>query len=272
VADYRTEDQALIGLARQLSDAYGEAQTPEDRDYACEAIDDYLGEHGGDAPSAALIALLDLESTDETFPLVDRAKTLLSARGPAVVEPLLAASLGRVYDRDGQTSENALGALDSMEDADLIQGLCEVLSGPVDDDLKSAAVDGLVALGEPVAHDDCMRAALQDPDAGTWARAVLEQLGQDESYEAGLETTDDAGYDDASEDDEEVAEAEGTSADDDVAAEAAADGAGEGADGEAGPAGVAAPAIPDQAAVDQSYEAFLQRFGGQSEDGDGSRT
>jgi hypothetical protein len=289
VADYRNEDQALIGLARQLSDAYGEAPTPEDQDYAREAIDDYLDEYGGDAPSEALIALLDLESTDETFPLVDRAKTLLSARGPAVVEPLLAATLGRVYDRDGQTPENALGALDSMEDADLIQGLCEVLSGPVDDDLKSAAVDGLVALGEPVAHDDCMRAALQDPDAGTWARAVVEQLGQDGSDQAELETTDDAGYDDASEDEEEIADGEAASDDADAAAEAeadaddaggdvagvaneAADEADEGVDGEAGPAGEAAPAIPDQQAVDQSYEDFLQRFAGQRADGGGSQT
>lgn len=271
MADYVNEDQALIGLARQLSDAYGEAQTPEDRDYACAAIDDYLDEYGEDAPSAALIALLDLEFTDQTFPLVDRAKTLLSERGPAVVELLLAATLGRVYDRDGQTPENALGALGSMEAVDLIQGLCECLSSGGDDDLKGAAVDGLVALGEPVAADDGMWAALKDPVASPWARAVLEQLGQDVSYEAGLVSQDDAVEDDALEDDEDVPQVEGTSADGGDASESSADAAAE--EAAAMPAGEAAPAIPDQEAVDQSYETFLQRFDSQKEEGDsGSQT
>jgi hypothetical protein len=272
MADYGNEDQALIGLARQLSDAYGEAQTPEDQAYACESIDDYLVEHGGDAPSAALIALLDLEPTDQTFPLVDRARTLLAGRGPAVVEPLLAATLGRVYDHDGQTSQNALDALDSMEDADLIQGLCEVLSAAADGDLKGAAVDGLVALGEPVAEDDGVWAALEDPVAEPWARAVLERLGQDVSDEVGPESPDDAVDDDAPEDDEEVAEVEGASRDGDDTAYSPADDAGDGVAGVAGPAGEAAPALPDQEAVDQSYEDFLERFGSRSEDSGGSLT
>jgi hypothetical protein len=229
MGQYGNEDQSLIGMARQLADAFGEAASREDEDYACDAIGDFLGEYGADAPAAALIALLDLESTDQTFPLVDRAKTLLAERGPAVVEPLLAATLGRVYDHDGPTAENALGALDSMDEGDLIQGLDEVLSGDADDELKGVAADGLAALGEPIAHDD---------DA-----------------------------DDEPEDDEDVAEVEGANADDDAAEESAGGDAGGGA-GYAGPAGEAAPALPDQEAVDQSYEAFLHRFESQSGDVD----
>jgi len=263
MAQYRNEDQSLTGLARQLADAFGEAQTPEDEDHACEAIAGFLDEYGEDAPSAALIALLDLESTDQTFALVDRAKTLLSERGPAVVELLLAATLGRVYDRDGQTPENALGTLDSMEEIDLIQGLCEVLSGGADDDLKGVAVDGLVALGDSVAAADGVWEALKDPVAEPWARAVLEQLGQDVSYEAGIEAEDgavdeDAPGDDAPEDDPEGASIEGTAPDGGDAGSAGA------------PAGEAVPALPDREAVDQSYESFLRRFEGR-EDGGGSQ-
>ncbi len=39
---YSSEEEALMGLARQLADAFEEAQTDEDREYAADAIDDFL--------------------------------------------------------------------------------------------------------------------------------------------------------------------------------------------------------------------------------------
>ncbi|HEY5386729.1 MAG TPA: hypothetical protein VIL79_02390, partial [Thermoleophilia bacterium] len=63
LGDYRDDGEALIGLARQLADAFEEAQTPEDQEYAAGAIDDFLSEHDDHAPGEALIALLDLPMT-----------------------------------------------------------------------------------------------------------------------------------------------------------------------------------------------------------------
>jgi hypothetical protein len=98
MGSYRSEDEALIGLARQLTDAYGEASRREDQDFACDAIADFLHEYRLEAPSKALLAVLDLPLTAETYPLVDEAQTLLAGRGPAVVRLLLEAALGEVYD------------------------------------------------------------------------------------------------------------------------------------------------------------------------------
>ena len=53
-------------------------------------------------------------------------------------------------------------------------GLTEVLCGHGDDELKGAAVDGLVALGG-LAEPDLV-VTLDDPEGGDWARAALEQI------------------------------------------------------------------------------------------------
>lgn len=174
MGSYRSDDEALIGLARQLTDAYGEARTSEDQDYACESIAEFLSEFRDAAPGEALLALLDLPLTAETYPLVDEAQVALAARGPAVVELLLEAVLGEVYDPDGPAPERAAETLDQMPSGETSLGLIEVLCGHVDDDMKSAALDGLVALGG-LAEPDLV-ATLGDPEGGDWARAALEQI------------------------------------------------------------------------------------------------
>jgi hypothetical protein len=174
MGSYRSDDEALIGLARQLTDAYGEARTREDQDYACDSIAEFLSEFRDAAPGEALLALLDLPLTAETYPLVDEAQTALAARGPAAVELLLEATLGEVYDQDGPAPERAAETLDSMPSREVSLGLCDVLRGDADGQLKSAALDALAALGG-VAEPELVT-MLDDPMAGEWAAAALEQL------------------------------------------------------------------------------------------------
>ena len=180
---YRDDGEALIGLARQLADAFEEAQTPEDQKYAADAIDDFLSEHDHYAPDEALIALLDLPMTKLTWPLVDSVETTLAERGIAAVWPLLEAIDGRVYDHGGQTSARALETLGAMREADVIRGLVNVMAGAADDDLKAAAVKVLVRTGRPAVP--ALEDALRDPAARRWVedalgdiRAVREEAGE----------------------------------------------------------------------------------------------
>ncbi len=174
MGNYGSEEEALIGLARQLTDAYGEARTREDQDYACDEIAAFLAMQRLDAPSEALLAILDLPLTRETYPLVDAAQSTLAGRGPAVVELLLEAVLGEVYDPDGPAPERAAETLDLMDRREAAQGLTEVLCGRGDDELKGVAVDGLVALG--AFAEPSLAAMLDDPLGGDWAQAALEQI------------------------------------------------------------------------------------------------
>ena len=185
MGSYRNEDEAMIGLARQLTDAYGEARRREDQDFACESIAEFLSEYRTSAPSEALLAILDLPLTAETYPLVDEAQTTLADRGPAVVELLLEALLGEVYDPDGPAPERAAETLDLMDRRDAVQGLVEALCGRAGDDVKSAAVDGLVALG--AFAEPALAAALEDEDGGEWAQAALEQIRAEQVLPDGLE-------------------------------------------------------------------------------------
>ena len=168
---YKDDGEALIGLARQLADAFEEAQTPEDQDYAAEAIDDFLSEHDHYAPDEALIALLDLPMTKLTWPLVDSVEATLAERGLPAVWPLLEAIDGRVYDHGGQTPARALETLNAMREADVIRGLVNLLAGAADDDLKDAAVKVLVRTGEAAVR--ALEDALQDPAARRWAEDAL---------------------------------------------------------------------------------------------------
>jgi hypothetical protein len=168
---YKDDGEALIGLARQLADAFEEAQTSADREYAAEAIDDYLSECDHYAPDEALIALLALPMTKLTWPLVDSVEATLAERGLPAVWPLLEAIDGRVYDRGGQTPARALETLGAMREADVVRGLVEVMAGAADDDLKAAAVKLLVGTGRPAVP--ALENALQDPVARRWAEDAL---------------------------------------------------------------------------------------------------
>ena len=307
MGSYRNEDEALIGLARQLTDAYGEARRREDQDFACDSISEFLSEYRGSAPSQALLALLDLPLTAETYPLVDEAQTELAARGPAVVELLLEAVLGEVYDPDGPAPERAAEILDMMDRRDAAQGLVEVLCGRAGDDVKGAAVDGLAALG--TFAEPALAATLDDPRGGEWAEAALSQIRyarehggaadadgapEDEEFRSGLrslqeslsswlgagpytdteEAEDDADEDDARGDDGEASDED----DEDREAERAGDGDAAGSDETAGDASAqetagdagadpATPAGPDQQAVDDAYDEFLRRYRQESGEG-----
>jgi len=288
MGSYRSDDEALIGLARQLTDAYGEARTREDQDYACESIDEFLSEFKRSAPSEALLALLDLPLTAETYPLVDEVQVALASRGPGVVELLLEAVLGDVYDPDGPAPERAAETLDQMDPRDASLGLTQVLCGRGDDQLKGAAVDGLVALGG-LAEPDLV-STLDDVRGGDWAQAALEQIRYAQEHPGAEDEAADAGEDD----DADVGEDEETAAGEDDAvggddvwepdAEAAGDGDGDAtgdaaADPSGCPEGLAdadqsaspqhpAPGAPgslpgsgpDLGLVDDAYEDFLRRF------------
>jgi hypothetical protein len=280
MGQYRDEDEGLIGLARQLTDAYGEARTRDDQDYACDEIAAFLAERRLDAPSEALLAILDLPLTAETFPLVDEAQSTLAHRGPSVVERLLSAALGDVYDQDGSAPERAAETLDRMDRREAAQGLTEVLCGGGDDELKGAAVDALVALG--AFAEPSLASIIDDPSGGEWAQAALEEIRYGRAH-PDEPWNDDAG----SEADEEALDADA-----DAEAEEDSDGGETGADEpEAGgaktiadapnvtPAGPrepappatseASPRLPDQTVVDGSYEDFLRRFEQEAGDGPG---
>jgi hypothetical protein len=168
---YSSEEEALVGLARQLADAFEEARTEEDREYAADAIDNFLSDHDHYAPTEALIALLDVPLTKQTWPLVDSVEATLIERGTEVVEELLDASRGHVYDLDGPVPERALETLRGLSDTKLVRGLVRILAGRADDDLKQAAVDQLVAVGEPAVA--VLEAALYDVTTRPWVEDAL---------------------------------------------------------------------------------------------------
>ena len=168
---YKDEGEALIGLARQLADAFEEAQTPEDQEYAADAIDDFLSDHDHYAPDDALIALLDLPMSRLTWPLIDSVEATLADRGVSAVWALLEAIDGRVYDHGGQTPARALETLGAMREASVIRGLVSVMAGAADNDLKAAAVKVLVKVGEPAVP--ALEDALRDPAARRWVEDAL---------------------------------------------------------------------------------------------------
>ena len=174
MARYRNEEEALIGLARQLADACREAASDEDEEYAADAINDFLRDNDEHAPAEALIALLDLPMGKRTWPLTDSVEETLIGRGWEVVEPLLAATQGRVYDLAGPVPQRARETLAGLSVARLIFGLVDVLRGKADDDLKRAAVARLVALGDTA--EPALLEALDHPVAHRWAQDALGDL------------------------------------------------------------------------------------------------
>jgi hypothetical protein len=282
---YRSEDEALIGLARQLADAYGEARTIEDQDFACEAIAEFLAEYRSMAPSAALLAILGLPLTAETYPLVDEVQTTLADRGPAAVRVLLGAAQGEVYDPDGPAPERAAETLDLMDRRDVVKGMVDVLCSRAGGDVKGAAVDGLVATG--AFAEPALAAALDDGEGGDWAQAALEQIRYHaavrpeglEEYAAGEGTVpDDAGslLESDGTKDERPAAGDGHSGETDRAniardaPEQGADAPGAGSVDESSAVNEADPAAadgPDKQTVDDAFEEFLRRYHQESDEG-----
>ena len=158
MGSYRNEDEALIGLARQLTDAYGEARTREDQDYACDSIAEFLSEYRASAPSEALLAILDLPLTAETYPLVDEAQIALAvarprrrraaARGGARRRLRPGRAGARARRRDARPDGPGRGRRSASS-------RCCAAAATT---LKGAAVDGLVALGR-LAEPDLVASA-----------------------------------------------------------------------------------------------------------------
>jgi hypothetical protein len=250
MGSYRSDDEALIGLARQLTDAYGEARTREDQDYACDAIAQFLAEFRDAAPGEALLALLDLPLTAETYPLVDEAQAALARRGPAVVGLLLEAVLGEVYDQDGPAPERAAETIDSMPSHEVSLGLCDVLRSDADGQLKSAALDALAVLGG-VAEPELV-SMLDDPVAGEWATAALEQLRYIREYGDPLAESFEIPEDFVVEG--EAARRAGTGDPDDESGDTAAEDP-----GSLTPPGETSSG-PEKDVVDEAYDEFRRRF------------
>jgi hypothetical protein len=261
MGSYKSDDEALIGLARQLADAYGEARTRDDQDFACDSIAEFLAEYRMEAPGEALLAILDLPLTSETFPLVDEAQTTLADRGPEVVRLLLEAVLGEVYDPDGPAPERAAETLDMMDRRASVQGLVEVLCGRAEDDVKNAAVDGLVALG-PFA-EPALAAALSDPRGGEWVEAALRQIRFERSHPGALVEYA-AGEGPVPDDPGDLLEPGEEASEDDALAEVAAEVTPQSQavtpESEAAAPQSEAAAGPDQQSVDDAYDEFLRRY------------
>lgn len=265
MGNYRNEDDALIGLARQLTDAYGEARRREDQDYACDSIAEFLSEYRDSAPDEALLAILDLPLTVETYPLVDETQTTLAGRGAGVVRVLLEAALGDVYDPDGEAPERAAETLGMMDLRERLVGLTAVLCGRADDDVKGAAVDALVAMGgfaEPP-----LAGVLDDTAGSHWAKAALEQIRYERANPGPLEEYA-AGEGEAPDDSGELLRDVGrrrvsrdapaprnelpTEAPREIAPPFDAEGSAS--------AGSPTPAGPDETAMDDAYDDSLRRF------------
>ena len=185
MGSYRSEDEALTGLARQLTDAYGEARSREDQDFACQAIAEFLADSRETAPGEALLAFLDLPLTAETYPLVDEVQTTLADRGVEVVQLLLEAVTGDVYDTEGPSPERAAETLDLTDRRAVVAGLVRALCGHAHGDVKGAALDRLAALGTYA--EPALVAILDDPEGREWALAALEQIRIERAHPDALE-------------------------------------------------------------------------------------
>jgi hypothetical protein len=175
VEAYRSEDEAFVGMARQLADAFEEARSDSDREYAADAIADFLSDHDEYAPEGALLVFLALPMASWTWPLIDRAQTVLACRGADVVWALVHAAAGKAeYDPEGRAPARARETLRAMRDVQLVRGLVDVLGSATSDDVKTAAVVGLVEVGDVAVAT--LEAALSDPLARRWVEEALDGI------------------------------------------------------------------------------------------------
>lgn len=161
------EGVSLEALAAELVGICRDAPTPEDEEYAVEAVDDLLDELG-EGDDEALFALLDLPDTELTAPLVDEVVSMLADTGARVVGRLLDYALSG----EEPAAPRALDALDRMDDGLRVDGLFAVLAGGGPDDLRRTAADELVALGQAAAP--YLQEAFADPWTRDLVRAAVE--------------------------------------------------------------------------------------------------
>ena len=171
MGEYRSEDESLVGVARELAYAYIDAAGDEDADYAADEIWEFLFEREA-LPGEALVALLDLPADARTRGLLERVTTTLRARGAEVVPLLLAALLPDAA--AVHRAEHAAAVMDGMVEGELVTGLVNVLASRAGDELKAACVAALVALGEPCLH--ALESMVNEPLAAPWARDALDEL------------------------------------------------------------------------------------------------
>jgi hypothetical protein len=166
------------------------------------------------------------------------------------VELLLEAALGDVYDREGPAPERAAETIDAMPPGEVSLGLCDVLRGDADGQLKSAALDALATLGG-IAEPGLVT-MLDDPVGGEWAAAALEQIRY--SREHGDLPADAPAGPAADLDGESVADVSAAVGAPDGEVAAAAD------DPDPGAGAGQSSTGPDKGVVDEAYEEFRRRF------------
>ncbi len=169
---YANEEEALIGLARHLTDAYVEATSDEDAEYAADKIDDFLSDYDDFAPDEALIELFALPASARTWPLLDSVQETLAERGPQAVQALLVAA--RRGPAGSARRRRALETLGLMPESRLAERLALILGSRIDDEVKRVAVHALVAIGGAAVPR--LEEALYDPDARPWAEDALGDL------------------------------------------------------------------------------------------------
>ena len=158
----RPEPQDLL-TARQLAYAYAEARTQEDRDYALEDAEGFLGElHEGTAPEV-LVALLGLPADEDTREILHAVHERLMSKGRAAVPALLhAAALA-----PEPLATNAGEVLDRMPPQDLAAALLTLLAREHNDRVKGAAAGAGAAAPSAAAGrgggDQCSRRRWRSP-------------------------------------------------------------------------------------------------------------
>jgi len=153
--------------ARQLVNAFVDARTPEDREYAVEEAESFLVAGGDEVSDEALLAFLHIPATELTMTVLDSVATDLAARAPGTVAALLDLSL-RAADAARQNAAIVLGRLSA---GSLAAALVAILRRQdVRDAFKKAEAARLIAVGRPAATH--IFDALAEPEPRSWIAQV----------------------------------------------------------------------------------------------------
>lgn len=159
-------EPADLMMARQLVSAYTAARTPDDRAYAADEAETYVGARADELSDEALTAFLDLPATEATLLVLDAVAEALAERATSVrgiTGRLLKLTLARQEPARG----NATLVLGRLPLSTLAAGLIAVLDDArAGHRLKAAAAEALVTLGRRAAVE--ILDALADPEPRAW--------------------------------------------------------------------------------------------------------
>jgi hypothetical protein len=167
VSNEREVNQRAIALL----DRYVPGAADDEQRRLAGEIKALLHESADDLDDDVLLTILDLPGGPDADPLIEAAMKDLWRRGPGVVETLLTTALD-----GGENAEpRALELLERLDEADVVQGMVEVLGGDAQGFVKRAAADALVAVGESAV--DPLKAAAESPRSQRLALEALDRLG-----------------------------------------------------------------------------------------------